>query len=71
MKLKVSTEFEKSNTTVVLQQEPWVRKLMSEMDWTLVVPFSKGIAAPTEVLGSSTELTLDLSSKSFLSQMCF
>lgn len=65
MKLKVSTEFEKTNTAVVLQQEPWAKKL--EMVWALVILFSKGVTAPTEVLGSSTELIWDLSSKSFLS----
>lgn len=67
MKLKVSTEFEKTNTAVVLQQEPWAKKL--EMVWALVILFSEGVTAPT--VGTSTELTWDLSSKSFLSQMCF
>lgn len=65
MKLKVSTEFEKTNAAVLLQQEPWAKKF--EMDWALVVACSKDVTAPTEVLGSSTELTWDLSSKSLLS----
>lgn len=63
MNLKVSTEFEKNKRCSLAAARIQSQKAYA-MDWALGVVCSKDVIASTEVLGSSTELTWDLSGES-------